>query len=66
MENIVLIGCEEVGNAGRNIAGAANSISCAAATLDERMIWFVQRMDELVTRMELAAEKFTEAVGHRS
>ncbi len=60
MDHINLLGAEEVQRAGNTIRAAADRMAQAAATIDESLRLFLNRYEELVTRMEAAGEKVHE------
>ena len=51
---VELIGAERVQNAATSMTASAARMSQAAGHIDESLRWFLQRFDELVTRMEQA------------
>ncbi len=59
-EYITLLGAEDVQRAGNTIRAAAETMAQAAASIDHSNEMFLRRYEELVSRMEQAAEKIHE------
>jgi hypothetical protein len=57
MDNISLIGAEDVRAAGNRIMEAADAMNRAAGCIDEALRMHDQRMDEWLFRFEQAVEK---------
>lgn len=57
---ITLLGAEDVTRAGNTIKAAAESMTQAAASIEESNRVFLMRYGELVERMEIAAAKVHE------
>jgi hypothetical protein len=56
-----LIGAEDVKNAGYNMQAAAQQMSGAASSIYDTHARFLQHFEELVARIEAAAEKIAAA-----
>jgi len=59
-DSIELIGVEQVQKAGNTMAAAAERMAQAAATVEASNHRFICRFEELIARMEVAAEKIGE------
>ncbi len=59
-EYITLLGAEDVQRAGNRIMAAADTMAQAASSISESNHLFLIRYEELVDRMERAAEKVHE------
>lgn len=67
MQTIILVGAEEVGRAGGRIAAAASEMVRAAANIEGTASVFLRRLEDLVTRFEVAAAQvaaFGESAQH--
>lgn len=64
MENVLLIGAEDVRAASNNIASAAHDIRQAAATMDESFRQQRVFMDEWIGRFEVAIASLQTSEAH--
>ena len=61
MEHVLLVGTEEVGNAGHRMVAAAETMRRAAGNIDDALFRHKQFLEDWLQRFESAVEKMQTA-----